>query len=638
MSERHRILVVDDNPGTRYSTSRVLRSSGFEVVEAASGLEALESAKDIELVVLDINLPDIDGFEVCRRLRGQPETARIPVVHLSATFVTDVHKVEGLAAGADGYLTHPVEPLVLVATVRSFLRAREAEELRSRSDLQFRMVFERAPVGIAVIDSDHRLMAANKAFSTLLGRPVDQLIGMESSMLVSPARQPDYREAVTALERDGQWQGRLTMVRADDSTVEVDWSLGFNPATGIRLAIGTDVTASTKIEAERERLLASERAARAEAERANRLKDEFLATLSHELRNPLNAILGWASVLRRRAPAELSDGLEAIERNARVQAQLISDLLDVARITSGKLRLEAELIDVGKAVAAAIDGVAATAAVKDVEIERHLEAPDARIVGDPGRIQQVVWNLLSNAVKFTPKGGTVSVSVEAVGPAVQIEVKDTGRGIRSEFLPHIFERFRQQDASTTKHYSGLGLGLAIVKHLVELHGGTVEAESGGEDSGSTFRVTLPRSREGGSAVAPSRPRLEHARLDGLRVLVVEDDPDARMLVGRMLRDSDAEVTEAASVAEALDALAAQTPDILLSDIGMAGRDGYELIRQIRAMGHTPATLPAIALTAFARLEDRRDALLAGYQVHLAKPVDPQELLAAVASLTGRTGV
>jgi signal transduction histidine kinase/CheY-like chemotaxis protein len=407
-------------------------------------------------------------------------------------------------------------------------------------------------------------------------------------------------------------------------------------------------------------LLESERAARAEAERAGRMKDEFLATLSHELRTPLNAILGWATMLRRSAddPEEITSGMEIIERNARIQAQLIEDLLDMSRIISGKIRLDVHSVDPSTVIEAAIESVRPAADAKEIRIQNVLE-PCGPVLGDPGRLQQVLWNLLSNAVKFTPRGG--NVICRRSRSSVEITVSDTGPGIKPEFIPHVFERFRQADGSTTRRYGGLGLGLAIVKNLVELHGGTVEARSAGDNSGANFIVRLPISalrsqapnvrdgenpddiaaRSTATVTAGSADnaieQCDQADLAGIKVLVVDDDADARNLVQRLLSDCNAQVITAASAQEAITLLKAELADVLLSDIGMPTMDGYEFIRLVRQEIASAERMPAAAITAFARSEDRRRALLAGYQTHIPKPVEPSELTAVVASLAGRIG-
>jgi CheY-like chemotaxis protein len=380
------------------------------------------------------------------------------------------------------------------------------------------------------------------------------------------------------------------------------------------------------------------------------MKDEFLATLSHELRTPLSAILGWSQVLRRRkfGEAELQQALDIIERNARVQTQLIEDLLDMSRITSGKVRLDIQPVEPVSFIEAALETVRLAASAKGVRLEKVLDPVAGPVSGDPNRLQQVVWNLLSNAIKFTPKEGKVQVILQRVNSHIEISVADTGIGIRPEFVSHVFERFRQADSSTTRKYGGLGLGLSIVKHLVELHGGTVHAHSLGEARGTTFTVQLPLAvvQRSGNAQQRFHPRTAKevpqdyrvANLVGVKVLVVDDENDARELLRRVLSDCGAEVLVAATAADALMLVQRERPQLLLSDIGMPDVDGYELLRQVRALGEAAGgKLPAIALTAFARSEDRTRALRAGFLVHVSKPVEPSELVATVASVAGRTG-
>ena len=403
-------------------------------------------------------------------------------------------------------------------------------------------------------------------------------------------------------------------------------------------------------EREKTRLLASERVARSTAEHASRMKDEFLATLSHELRTPLNAIVGWSVLLqmdKTSRPNDLTQGLEAIERNARAQTQLIEDLLDMSRIISGKLRLDVQRVKPVSFIEAAVETVVPAAQAKGIRIEKILDPHCGPISGDPSRMQQVIWNLLSNAVKFTPKGGKVQVVLERVNSHLEISVADTGPGIEPSFLPYVFDRFRQADSSTTRRYGGLGLGLAIVKQLVELHGGSVKVKSLGVGQGSTFIVNLPLAvahvDEGEPRIHPqsSSPPPQSVlptTLSGLRVLVVDDEPDARALIRRILESWDAQVMLAGSASAALSIIESSQPDVLVSDIGMPEMDGYELVQKVRALGAARGgATPAIALTASARSEDRTRALMAGYQVHVSKPVEPGELIATIASVAGRTG-
>ncbi|HEX8709327.1 MAG TPA: PAS domain S-box protein [Pyrinomonadaceae bacterium] len=386
-----------------------------------------------------------------------------------------------------------------------------------------------------------------------------------------------------------------------------------------------------------------------DAQRANRLKDEFLATLSHELRTPLTAILGWAHLLRTSefSRETAAGALETIERNARSQSQLIDDLLDVSRIITGKLRLDVRQIDPASFIESAIEALRPAAEAKGVRIQKVIDTSTSTVAGDPSRLQQVIWNLLSNAVKFTPRDGRVLVRLERINSHIEITVSDTGNGIKPDFLPHVFERFRQADGKTTREYGGLGLGLAIVRHLVELHGGTVHAASAGEGQGATFTVKLPvvpiLQKESDPEQAYPRARERRLdldcpeKLDDLNVLVLDDEADARALLEAVLTKCGATVRTASTVNEALELLQELKPDVLVSDIGMPGEDGYQLIGRVRALtAEEGGKVPAIALTAYARAEDRLRALRAGYQMHVPKPVEPAELVAVVASLAGRS--
>ena len=406
--------------------------------------------------------------------------------------------------------------------------------------------------------------------------------------------------------------------------------------TRMRGAI-TDITKRRAAEAERDRLLASERAARADAERVNRIKDEFLANLSHELRTPLNAILGWAQILTAAKPkGELAQGLAVIERNARAQTELISDLLDMSRVLSGKLKVDAVVVKLAPVIEAALEAIAPAAAAKAITVEKVLD-PDAEVIGDADRLQQVAWNLLTNAIKFTPKGGRVKVGASAAGAHFAISVEDDGIGIDPGFLPFVFDRFRQADASTTRQHGGLGLGLAIVKNLVELHGGRISVVSPrpGHHNGSIFSVELPVPSPFVEHTVPP-PRLtgvpledgvRDAVLEGFDILIVDDDSDAREVLRRLLETCRARVRSAPTAALAMAAVREARPQLVVADIAMPDEDGYALIRQLHA--EAGPRIPAIALTAFARAEDQAHTTAAGFALHLPKPVEPSELIAAV---------
>jgi signal transduction histidine kinase len=405
------------------------------------------------------------------------------------------------------------------------------------------------------------------------------------------------------------------------------------------------LAARRRTEQERERLLAAEQAARAEVEAATRAKDDFLAVVSHELRTPLQAMLGWVRALRSRQldAATTARALEAVERNTWVQAQLIEDLLDVSRIVAGKLRVELVPIRLVPVIEAAVDALQTTAEGKSLGLESVFDQPDVHVSGDAGRLQQVVWNLLANAIKFTPPGGRVQVRLSTTDAHARISVADTGLGISPEMQPHLFERFRQGDSTRTRAHGGLGLGLAIVRHLVDLHGGTVEVQSPAGDWGSAFTVTLPRIMANQAAPSPSEsaaasaaPPSSHLSLSGLRVLVVEDDADTRDLLQTMLHNEGADVRVTASVEEALRLMESFHADVLVSDISMPGEDGYAFVRGVRAQEwRRGGRVPALALTAHVRPEDAEQARSAGFDAHIAKPVDPSELAREIAGLCGR---
>ncbi|MEG3911695.1 ATP-binding protein [Microcoleus sp. w1-18aA5] len=401
----------------------------------------------------------------------------------------------------------------------------------------------------------------------------------------------------------------------------------------------------------KDELLMREQIIRADAEAANRAKDEFLSILSHELRTPLNAILGWSTMLRQKNLSEdkVARALETIERNAKSQAQLIEDILDVSRIITGKLRLRVRPVNLVPVIESAIESVQLAAEAKSIRLQSVLDSEAGPLLGDADRLQQVVWNLLSNALKFTPKDGRVQISLQRVNSHVEITVSDTGAGISSDFLPFVFDRFSQHDSTTTRSYGGLGLGLAIVRQLVELHGGTVTVVSPGIGQGTTFTVKLPvmiihlppSAPEPLNSIGEAHGRFQASpTLEGLQILVVEDEADALELLSTILEKYGAGVMAVASVKEALTIIETATdhsPDVLVSDIGMPDEDGYSLIHKLRQLeAQRGGRLPAIALTAYARNDDRQQALLAGFQMHLTKPVDAAELVAVVASLTGRT--
>jgi PAS domain S-box-containing protein len=543
----------------------------------------------------------------------------------------------------------------VVMVFHDITERRIAEKQIEISEARYRRLFEAAQDGILILDSESgRVIDVNRFMTDLLRHPRQHFLGKQlweigvfQDIEASKAAMRELQERgyvryedLPLVDRDG----RPTPVEFVSNRYHEDGRIVFQ--CNIR-----DISQRKQIEHQREVLLLQEHAARVEAqaaERANRSKDVFLATLSHEMRTPLNAILGWAKILRAEdcSSEDLQEGLEVIERNAKAQATLIEDVLDVSRIVSGQLRLEPGRCDFRSFITAAIETVQTAAKAKGIQISFEIEtaAESSTISCDAHRMQQVIWNLLSNAVKFSPQNSKVTVFVARHPSGVEIRVKDNGPGIGPEFLPFVFDRFRQADSSSKRRFGGLGLGLSIVKHIVELHGGTVQAESGGEGMGSIFTVNLPLRAAGPTDVAAdelniTRPEQSTVRLDGLRLLVVDDDADARRLLARVLGEVGAIVTLAASPQEAMHALRdpTQMPHLLISDLSMPDEDGFDMIREIRNAGHSVQKLPAIAVTAFADKGNARSAILAGYQVHVPKPVDPIDLIANVASLMGRTG-
>jgi PAS domain S-box-containing protein len=650
------ILNVDDHEAGRYARSRALRNAGFEVLEASSGAEALDlvNSQRPPLVLLDINLPDMTGYDVCRQIKAASATSGILVLHVSATFVKGSDQKRGLEGGADGYLAEPVDPDVLVATVNAYLRLRSAEEALRDSEERFRAAFEDAPIGMALVNFDHAIFRANRALSEMFGYTPEEM----TTLSVEELGLPEEIEKSSLPLRQmfaGEMDGYQLERRCRNKRRRVIWvnliGRAVRNADGkilYGLVMAENISERKRSEEQRDALLAAEQKARSNAEAANRAKDEFLATVSHELRTPLGAILGWARILRHQTsdPQTTARGLEAIERNATAQAQLIEDILDVSRIISGKLRLIPQTIDFMAVVRAAVDSIKPAVEARRISLETSLNVPAILVLGDPNRLQQVIWNLLSNAVKFSPEKGRVQLAVDLVDSHhVELTVVDAGHGIPAAFLPYVFEAFRQADATTTRRHGGLGLGLSIVKQLVELHGGTIEAVSEGEGKGATLRLrlpvavqaadpeTLPKTEATPKRSHPELPMKLPRLLEGLRILAVDDELDARELLAFILQKGGASVDLAASTAEALELLNVSRPDLLLADIGMPGEDGYELIRKVRASAEQDvARLPAMALTAYARAEERAQAFAAGFQSHMTKPVEPAELIVTIARM------
>ncbi|HEX9820630.1 MAG TPA: response regulator [Methylomirabilota bacterium] len=632
-----RVLNVDDYAPARYARTKVLRQAGFEVVEASTGAEALACVEALkpEVILLDINLPDISGYDVCRRLKDTPATATIPILHLSASHRGAGDHARGLDAGADGFLVEPVASEVLLATVRSVARARQAEEAVRAAARQWQLTFDAITDGVCLLDRDGAVQRHNTVFAALAGG--EGVAGQDGLALLGrvlgrPAA--DLRDLLVLDRRVAlEFSAGSRWLRLGAEAVRDE--AGRPEGT---LVIITDVTEHKRMEDLRGELLRMEQRARLGAEASNRAKDEFLAVLSHELRTPLTAMLGWIRMLAvgRLDAAATAHAIEVIERNTRLQAQIVEDLLDVSRIISGKMTLQLRDLSPAAVLETAAEGIRAAAAAKQIQLEVRVSADLGCVRGDSGRLQQVFSNLLSNAVKFTPAGGRVGVIAGAHDAGVRIAVTDSGRGIDPSLLPYVFEPFRQAEGARRRTHTGLGLGLAIVRHLVELHGGRVDAASAGLGQGATFSVWLPaeppEAAEVPAAGEAAGDVVDRPSLHGIRLLLVEDDADTREVVGLMLRESGAVVIGVDSADAALAVINIEPPDVLIGDIGLGDRDGYDLIRAVRRLPGEPGDVPAIALSAFARESDRLEALRAGYDRHLSKPIEPATLRSAVAQL------
>ena len=664
------ILMVDDRPANVLALEAILKPLGHKLVAAASGEEALKRLLDNEyaVILMDVQMPGMDGYQTVELIKQRERCQRVPIIFITAIYKDPEHVLKGYSQGAVDYLLKPFDPYVLRSKVSVFvdlflkeqqlkreeaaLRERERGLETRRREERFRNLTESMPLCVWAARADGNIHYANKAWLDYSGMTrehsgslgglaavhPDQRKSARAAWLESVARGTPF-EVEVALRRQSDGAYRWHLVRAVPERDEGGAITGW-------IGTATDIDDQKRAAETRARMLAAEQHAREVAETANRTKDEFLATVSHELRNPLNAIVGWARMLRSGVldPPGAERALEAIERNAQVQTKLVEDILDVSRIITGKLRLRIAPTSLSTVVSAALDTVRPAAEMKEIQLDVQLDPSADAVTGDSDRLQQVVWNLLSNAIKFTPRRGKVKVRLQRVGSEAEIRIGDNGVGIDPAFLPHVFDRFRQADSTSTRSHGGLGLGLAIVRHLVELHGGSVRAESGGEGKGATFMVRLPVRAIGfGGSERPLGPRTPAAAsldglpsLDGLRVLFVDDQLDARELVSELLRVYGAEVIAVESAETAMRAIENDSPDVLVSDIGMPREDGYELIRKIRArQPDKGGSIPALAVTGFAGPDDNRRALAEGFQKYLAKPIDPAELVSLVADLAGR---
>ena len=742
------VLLVDDRPENLLVLETILADLNQNLVCAASAREALKFllVEDVALILLDVQMPGLSGFEFAELIRERERTQHTPIIFVSATSVDDQYVFKGYSLGAVDYLTKPFQPEILKSKVLFFTKLfRQNQEIKRQARLleQANVALDSANLDleVRVQSRTNELEAANEKLEKELDerRQSEARLATEHSITRTVAYAEDLDAAapeilrafcghmgavVSALwllndtgtglycafieaceDTDGierfkqeslaqhfargygfpghVWEtnGPVSMSESyrgkKFTRVKIARATGMNQAIGFPIkiadefygviefftrepvlnnlslinmleAIGSEIgqfVQRKRVEAERERLLFREKALRQQAEKASRLKDEFLATVSHELRTPLNSILGWGQILTtgKLNDDERRNALETIYRNARSQSQLIDDLLDTSRLITGNLHLNLSPTPVVPTIEAAIEVVRPAAEGKSISVATQFNSNIETITCDSHRLQQMVWNLLTNAVKFTPDNGRIDVISEQVENNVRIIVRDTGSGIPEEFLPLIFERFRQVDSSSTRAHQGLGLGLAIVRHLAELHGGHVTVESDGPGKGSAFTITLPITLavvNDGQAPHPEnghrRSRPIARQLDGLRISIVDDDNDACNLLRFSLELSGAEVRTSSSVADAMKSIREWLPDLLLTDINMPGEDGYSLIKKLRALKpEQGANIPAIALTAMARTEDSEQALNAGFQMHIPKPVDIEELADAIVGLAGK---
>ncbi|GAA6615422.1 response regulator [Scytonema sp. NUACC26] len=725
------ILLVDDHPENLLALEAILDSLGQNLIRATSGAEALRQLlnQDFAVILLDVQMPDMDGFETAALIRQRERSRHTPIIFLTAYSTSDTMVYRGYSVGAVDYLFKPIEPEILKYKVSAFVdlfqKSNEVKrqaaqlalmnsELRKREEM-FRSLSVCSPVGIFLTDTFGQCTYTNPRYQAIYSMTPEESLGDGWTLAIHPEERQQVIADWYAVSREGQeYKGEFRILTHEnvERWVLMSSSPMLSDEQQVIGYVGTveDITERKKAAEEHIKLI-REQTARQEAETANRLKDEFLATLSHELRTPLTSILGWARLLRQRKLDEkaIFRALETIERNAALQAQLIDDILDVSRIIRGKLQLNLGRVNLASVVSAVIDSVHLEAENKKIQLQYIVESTsesaeiqereDERndpvqlavslrlalatsyyVLGDPNRLQQVVWNLMNNALKFTPEGGKVQVRLsmeEGIGdwelaiarniPSsiptpqsptyIQITVSDTGNGISSEFLPYVFDRFRQADGSITRNQGGLGLGLAIVRYLVEMHGGSVRAESPGVGQGATFTVRLPlleaketvkkqmggERKENESSLTP--PNIESKinssqntvrDLSGLQVLVVENDTDTREYVTTVLQQYGATVIAVASVRQALSTIEESLPDVLVSDIGIPEEDGYSLIRKLRNLEpEIGGRIPAIALTAYAREQDCHQALASGFQEYVTKPVEPIHLINSVTKLIQR---
>ena len=644
MAARPRILMVDDHPANLLALEAILGPLGCPMVRAQSADEAFRQLidGDFAVILMDVQMPGTDGFAAATLIKQREKTRGIPIIFITALSRDPSFVFQGYEHGAVDYILKPFEPTILRSKVAVFIELFEQREQiaeqgkrlleadRARADRRYRALCDCIPVSLWVTDQAGKVGYCNQRMLDTCGISQEELA---RSGWVACVHTEDRARVVGAWERAIRSKQRVEVEFRMHCGSEVRWQLGCIAPEYSDEQHPAWVVTATDIDAQK--------SAQRQAERANVLKDEFLATVSHELRTPLNAMLGWSqTLLDESLDADRTRlALEAIARNARAQAELVADVLDVSRIVTGKLSVEQAKISLSPAVHGALDVVRSAADAKSIALTATLHDEDCLVLGDTGRLKQVLWNLLSNAIKFTPKGGNVRIAMRNIDGDMNITIEDDGAGIAPEFLPFVFDRFRQADSSSTRAYGGLGLGLAIVKQLVELHGGRVAVTSDGLGRGARFDVSLPICGRGPITAAFPQVVVPKATswISGRRVLLVDDDADSRELLEIVFARKGAIVQSAGSVAAAFERIGEAVPDIIVSDIGMPGEDGYSFMRRVRGLTQElGGRVPSIALTGFARDDDAERVREAGFHAHMAKPVEPKNLLALVEQLLAPT--
>ncbi|MCG5060605.1 MAG: response regulator [Limnoraphis sp. WC205] len=645
------ILLLEDDPVDVELIQTTLKNGGIEAnlicVTRRSDFSEILKTQLPDLILSDYVLPSFDGIAALKI--AQQFCPQVPFIMVSG-MLGEERAIETLKQGATDYVLKQRLDRLVPSAKRALRESQERQErlrveeaLRQTDDL-LRAIVDASPVGIITLNPQKKVIAWNIASERIYGWQSQEVIN-QALPVIPPEEQKQFERLFQqALQNHTLTNYEFQHLGKNKDLIEISVSLApLHNAQGNVCGVvmtAIDITTRKRIEAERFNLLKREQTARAEAEAANRVKDEFLAVLSHELRTPLNSILGWITLIQRGKLNKVTfdQALEVIERNASLQTQLIEDLLDISRISRGKLSLSIDSVNLIELMQTTAETLRPASDAKSITMELFLDSSIGIIMGDANRLQQIFWNLFSNAIKFTPPNGAVTVRLKKTEDSyAQIQVTDSGIGIEPNFLPYVFEYFRQADASTTRSQGGLGLGLAISRHLVELHGGTIDVESQGKGKGTTFTVMLPIQVMKCDVDQPDKLIDNGLSLQDVKIMVVEDQADARELIRLILEQQGAQVIEASSSKQALEIIKESIPDVLISDIGMPDEDGYSFLKKVRSLPQDKGgNVPALALTAYTKEEDRELAIAAGFQMHLGKPLDITELVQAVFQLSTKT--